>query len=219
MAVRPQLTRPSEKSLVEIRQALQRIQREVYDVGSPLLDGTNDTVAQDPTAGSLIFGSASAPSKWDELGFVATPDRYLSNRGSGNTLPSWDRITALGLVDGVADAIERLAAITVGAEGVPAADDIRFTIQANDIQGNALATRCVLDLWVGTASFGAPAGVQTFALSTGTILATLIAAQFIRVMTDATGKAVLDVNVVGAGTRHVMAGFPSVVVAASGTWV
>jgi hypothetical protein len=38
-------------------------------------------------------------------------------------------------------------------------------------------------------------------------------------MTDATGKAVLDVNVAGAGTRHVMAGFPSQVVTASGTWV
>ncbi len=60
-------------------------------------------------------------------------------------------------------------------------------------------------LWISTTAGGGPSGVQTLAVVTGTLAATLAANQYIEVLTDATGLAEVDLGVTGAGTRFVRA--------------
>ena len=122
---------------------------------------------------------------------------------------TWQRFTFAD------DSVPVLADITKSAES---ADNIDFTIQVNNPRGEAIARKMVLDVWIGTADFGAPAGTQTVSVTTGVQLDAPLANQRLKVLTDATGKAVVRVNVTGAGTRYVMASIAASTKSLAGTW-
>ena len=76
----------------------------------------------------------------------------------------------------------------------------------------------LVDVWIGTGSFGAPAGTQTVTVTTGVQIDAPLVNQRLKVLTDATGKAVVRVNVTGAGTRWVMAAIAASSKSLDGTW-
>lgn len=94
--------------------------------------------------------------------------------------------------------------IVVGTEGVPGADDRVATFTVVNLAGEPCRGLFLLDVIVGTAADGGPAGTQTVAWTTGTAR-TVVANQQFEVVTSADGIAVATVNVSGAGGRHIRA--------------
>ncbi|MGH7146049.1 MAG: hypothetical protein ACREJ2_18205 [Planctomycetota bacterium] len=97
------------------------------------------------------------------------------------------------------------AVLSVGAEGTPGPDDRQVTVQVQDAGGSNLAANFLLRMWVSTADKGAPAGAQTVTVATGTAIQSVAANQDLWIETDATGKAVLTLNIAGAATLYCMA--------------
>lgn len=113
-------------------------------------------------------------------------------------------VTLAKLADALQDLLPALN-LTVGAENNPGADDRQVTVQIQDAGGNNLAIAGLLRLWVSTADKGAPGGGQTLAVATGTAIQTVLAHQDLWIATDATGKAVVTLNIAGAATLYCMA--------------
>lgn len=129
-------------------------------------------------------------------------------------------VTVATLDDALADLIPQIATITKEAEGTPSADDIRFTIQLQDAQGNNLAVRAIVDIWISTVDFGSPAAIATFAEVTGTIIKSETANAFLRVLSQSDGKITVIANP-GSGvfTRFVMASIGPSTKSLQGDWV
>lgn len=111
-------------------------------------------------------------------------------------------VTAAKLADAVADGAGGTPTVTAGAE---AADVRRLTLQATDLQGNALAGRRLLRFWLADASYGAetgtaPSGGVVFVA--GASLQTITASKQYVCITDAAGQVQIDVTHVGAITWH-----------------
>lgn len=129
-------------------------------------------------------------------------------------------ITAAKFADAIADLITQLATITKEAEGTPGANDIRFTIQVQDGQGNSLSGRFFVDVWIATSDLGAAAAIASFTCTTGTVIQTVLANGHLRILTDANGTIKVVANP-GAGvfTEYVMAALGGAAVKSlSGTW-
>lgn len=96
--------------------------------------------------------------------------------------------------------------VSPGAEGAVGADTRRFTLQVTNRKGRSCLGLFALLVVIGTSATGGPAGTQTVTVSTGATVQTIAANQAIILFTDAAGKAVVDVQVTGAGSRYVRAG-------------
>jgi hypothetical protein len=86
------------------------------------------------------------------------------------------------------------------------------TLQVVDLKREPVKAVVPVIVWLSTTDGGPPSGAQTVAVATGTTLATYLANQCYLIMSDASGKIVLNVTVTGSATRYVMAavcGFPS----------
>lgn len=144
-------------------------------------------------------------------------DRALAfkDEGSGDWSLYYSDGTTWQLVTRGADTYAPKLALSKSAES---ADNIDFTIQVTTPRDVNFAKRVLLDVWIGTAQWGAPAGTQTVTVQTGTLIQTVAANQHIRVQTDATGKAVIRVNVAGAATRWLMAAIAGDEASLDGTW-
>ncbi len=92
----------------------------------------------------------------------------------------------------------RVTMQVVGRSGLNAAPN-------QDYAENPTSNRFLIVFRVGTAEWGAPAGTQTLAVATGTLIKAHTADQLLLVETDANGVAAVDVTVSGAGTRYVTA--------------
>ena len=79
----------------------------------------------------------------------------------------------------------------------------RFTIQVVNRLNIACHGLFPVRVTVGTSATGGPSGTQTVTTITGTQIATVAANQCADVMTATDGTIVIDVEVTGAGTRHV----------------
>ena len=77
-------------------------------------------------------------------------------------------------------------------------------IQVKDASAVALADRFVVEAWVATSQWGAPGSIGTFAPTTGTTIQSVSANAHLRILTDATGAIVLNVNPGSGGTWYVM---------------
>lgn len=97
--------------------------------------------------------------------------------------------------------IRRASIVQTGAAG----DVITVRIQIKNRRKYDIAGVHSVLLWIGTASGGAPAGTQTVAFTSGTVLSSLTANRAWEMLTDSTGKIVLEITVTGAGTRYVNA--------------
>jgi len=81
-----------------------------------------------------------------------------------------------------------------------------ITLQMKDYAANNLAEVHLLCLWIAPTLYAAPdATNNTVSVTTGTIYGTELANAAYKVITDATGKAVIDLTVSGAASRHLMA--------------
>jgi hypothetical protein len=78
------------------------------------------------------------------------------------------------------------------------------TCQVVDPSGANRAGRALLRTWISDTDFGAPSAVTDLTVSTGTEIATHAADADVDVLTDATGEAVLDVDLSASGTRYLM---------------
>lgn len=112
-------------------------------------------------------------------------------------------ISAAMLADAVADAILTITA-TVPDE---ATNNIDVSIQAKDIQGNALAARVSVWLWLAASSGGAPAalpsgGAPTVLNGNGVILYPVAATYPGQYMTSAAGLLELRFTEAGALTKY-----------------
>lgn len=85
-----------------------------------------------------------------------------------------------------------ILALSAGAE---AADVILVTIQVTDTQGNNIARRAVLTVWLSPADFGVPAAPDTsMVLVDGALLKEDTVNALFRVATDATGKVTFNIT-------------------------
>lgn len=92
--------------------------------------------------------------------------------------------------------------VTADAEGTTAANTRRFTMQvANRKRSACRGLYLLMTVW-GTTEAGGPGGGQTVSVVTGSLAASLVANQTLVVMTDANGKAVVDVSIAGAATLY-----------------
>lgn len=111
-------------------------------------------------------------------------------------------VTAPKLADVVADAIPDVT-VAVANAGTP--DGAAYvTMQLKDVQGNNLAARGVVHFWFAqSAAWAAPADLGTLSVTTGTLLTADLADADSRVLTDATGLAVLKLQLASSpGTVH-----------------
>lgn len=103
-----------------------------------------------------------------------------------------------------------------------AADVIQFTAQMQDLEGNDLALRTMVDIWTSdSGAFGAPeAGGMVGNISVGAGERLAIHVQpFIQAITDATGKVIFDIEVSDARTKHIMVSSSFLMVSLDATWV
>lgn len=94
------------------------------------------------------------------------------------------------------------ASVSVSAE---ATNVVTVSIQARDRKGRDIEKAVLIEVWVATSSGGSPAGVQSVAFTTGTVIQTISSNQHYRVRTNSTGLAVLTITISGAATRYVSA--------------
>ena len=98
--------------------------------------------------------------------------------------------------------------VAPGQTALPEATNIIIaTIQATDRRGNPRAGTFLVRLWTATTSGGAPGGGggQTMGVTTGTLIETVTANEQLVARTDATGKLVLSIIIVGAASRWLSA--------------
>jgi len=93
--------------------------------------------------------------------------------------------------------------ITAGAEDT----DVReITIQARDAANNNLAERVLVRVWIATSDYGAPSATgNTVSVGTGTTYETETANAAYKIISNADGAVVFDVQISGAATRYIMA--------------
>lgn len=80
-----------------------------------------------------------------------------------------------------------------------------LTIQAKDAAGNDLAEHVLMEVWIGTADDFAPDAVTDFSVTTGTQREELAANAAYRVISDASGTVVMNIDNGGAGTLYAWA--------------
>lgn len=172
------------------------------------------------TAGAAVYLT-------DAGGYSASAGTFRREVGVWiNTTTAWlfaNPLHVLGgkalLPDAVADLVPSFATITKEAEGTPSTDDIRFTIQLQDAQGNSLAAQALVDVWTSGSDKGAPAALTSFTATTGTTIQTVTANAQLRVLSDTNGTIkVVANNGAGAYTKYVMASIAAKCVSLSGTW-
>ncbi len=154
----------------------------------------------DASTGQVEF-NISRPAIPDQIGLeYAIPggDSTLGLKNKG--------VTAAKLADAVQDQIHGVN-ITAGAE---AGDEITFTIQALDADGNNLSERILVHFWISDVDLGAPDNDvnETIVISASyPLIDPAVPASGVRheVMTDATGKMFIDVTNTGSVTRFLMA--------------
>lgn len=117
----------------------------------------------------------------------------------------------------LAGAAPVLETITKDNEGDTQPDTFRFTVQVKDIQGNNWGKRAKLFVYISDAAFGDPATITTLTAATGTDIPITLA-QSIMVITDATGKVLIDAEWTGVGTRHLVVALDNEVQNISATW-
>ena len=94
------------------------------------------------------------------------------------------------------------ANLSVGAES---SDTIAVTLQVQDAQGNSLSERFLLHAWLSDSQYGGEctaAPNSSTSWSTGTQLEEITTDKRWTVITDATGKAVLDISDSGTPTFY-----------------
>ena len=95
-------------------------------------------------------------------------------------------------------------AYSVTAEGDPAANTRRFTIQVTDLLGQSLAGRWLLMVYIATAEDGdQSAAGNTVTFPTGFVVATFEVNAAYLVRADTNGIVRMDLEVVGAGSRYI----------------
>lgn len=100
---------------------------------------------------------------------------------------------------------EPTGVVTVEA-AAEAANVRRITLQVRDRIGAPWPGRWLVTFFLSATQDGDPdATGNTVGVATGTIISAIIADAMYQVLTDATGKAEVDVEVTGAGTRWVHA--------------
>ena len=104
-------------------------------------------------------------------------------------------------IDQMAQAIKEPILQAVVTAGDEAANVRRFTIQVTNRQRFNRPCRYVVQIWVWDAAYSGSPGAQTLSVATGTLLATLAANETVQVITDTSGKAEVDVTIVGAASR------------------
>ena len=122
--------------------------------------------------------------------------------GAGTALSAKDKgITIAKLADAVQDLIA-----TIALTGTDDKDNTgTMSIQVRDAAGNNLAQRSRVRTWISTSDYGAPVARTDFSVTTGTELQEVEANADYEVITDATGKVVMNIDEGGAGTVYVMA--------------
>ncbi len=108
-----------------------------------------------------------------------------------------------GSIASIAGMFDRDVAEVLVAAAAEAGNVRRLSIRVVDRLKEPWPACWPVRLWISTTAGGPPSGAQTLAVITGTLAATLAANQYIELVTDATGLAVVDLGVTGAGTRYV----------------
>lgn len=96
----------------------------------------------------------------------------------------------------------RRTSVTISASA-ESANVVTLTMQVRDrLNREPIAGRWLLMLWISATATGAPAGTQTVAVSTGTLIQNS-GDQIVTLATDSTGTAVVTITIAGDATRHV----------------
>ena len=116
-------------------------------------------------------------------------------------------------IDDVADEIPG-ASISVADE----ADGTgTITIQLLDAQGDALAARALVRVWVSATALGVPADLGDLAVTTGTTIQTITAHAHLLCLTDAAGEIVITLDADANGAVHANAAAAALAVTATDT--
>jgi len=96
----------------------------------------------------------------------------------------------------------RRTSVTISASA-ESANVVTLTMQVRDrLNREPIAGRWLLMLWISATATGVPAGTQTVAVSTGTLIQNS-GDQIVTLATDSTGTAVVTITIAGDATRHV----------------
>ena len=153
--------------------------------------------------------------------FEAASDRHLDAvlddlQSQIDALPASNSIVADMLFEDFQDA---LPAVTISA-GAEIADKRIFSIQLTDADGNNLAARSLVRVWISGVDYGAPdATGNTVTIDTGTEYVEEVANAAYRVISDATGLIEVGVTISGAASRYCLVEIDGLVVSSGEvTW-
>ena len=131
-------------------------------------------------------------------------------------------VTGVKLADAVSDLIVQQANLSVEDEGTPIANARRFTIQVQDSEGNNVAQRVVIGVWLSTADFGAPSGsIDSTNITSGSGFIVddgVPTARMIHIMTSTSGRARPYFVKTGSGTLYLMCAVGPTVKSLVTTW-
>lgn len=127
---------------------------------------------------------------------------FTANQSMGT-----NRLTSLGAPTTAADAARvddvtapGSAALSIGAED--GSDNIALTIQLKDAKNANLATKREIMLWMSAADGGAEAAITDMTVTTGVLIKEETANACMRIVTDATGKAVVTLQKTGGVAQY-----------------
>lgn len=176
-------------------------------------DGATDRAVFDDDTSFVYLDSANTvqivtdATGWpaDKTSFV--PLAEVTAAGGDITAIADVRNRAHTHVIGPADLAASLPTVelTVDAES---GDDIEVTVQVKDAAGGDLATRALVRVWVGDATYGGEAAAAPdggLNVQTGTLIETITADKQLVVLTDAGGTAVVRITQSGDKTFYLMA--------------
>ena len=171
--------------------------------------------------GITLTGAERLALRKDTSLFEAASNRHLDDvlddlQSQIDALPASNSIVADMLYEDLQDA---LPAVTISA-GDEIADKRIFSIQLTDADGNALAARALVRVWISDADYGAPdATGNTVTIDTGTEYAEELANAAYRVISNAAGLIEVGVAISGAASRYCLAEIEGLVVSSGQiTW-
>ncbi len=107
------------------------------------------------------------------------------------------------MIQGMTSVLGRATTATEATQSVTLRGDCQIAVV--DSNGDAIAERALLRVWVSDTDFGAPSDTDnTVAVATGTTIQTVTANAHYLILTDATGAAEIRVTLTGAASRYVM---------------
>jgi len=195
-----------------------------------VLTATGVVIANDATAGNVVVAQAKESGAADELieavlvrPYIIGPDTIDDGSVTEGKLAD-DAVTTVKIADNavtpakLADAVsDQITSTTVVVANTGTPDGVaHVTGQVRDSEGNALAGRFLVTVWLSETSYGAPADLGDLAAAANSlILVEDVTDAMAQVRTHTDGTWGLDFNLTADGTVHAQAAVTGILATAT----